>query len=241
MTAAMVCDLNDGPLPIQRVVETRLKELGMRRSEFARRCGFKNVNKAIRRIEAMFGGDLDSPSAGIILKALPTALEMGEDIVSVAIRETAALLKQKERMAAAERDAAWRTSFKPHAYLLGTATRPSSITIFGISGGAERWLKIPLDCSQLPITFATQALAVVRKTPTINFFGPTTGFIVNYTPDHAVRFDLQGNPVESFLRAYCPGPVTLTIGRSTIAAETFGQMFGAVPRDSGEGRETSHR
>jgi hypothetical protein len=37
-------------------------------------------------------------------------------------------------------------------------------------------------------------------------------FIVNYTTDHAVRFDLQGNPVEFFPRAYCPMQVSLTLG-----------------------------
>jgi hypothetical protein len=64
------------------------------------------------------------------------------------------------------------------------------------SGGSERWLKIPLDCTRPSITFATRALSVVRKTPVVPFFGPTTGFVVNYSPDRAVRFDLDGNPVE---------------------------------------------
>ena len=39
--------------------------------------------------------------------------------------------------------------------------------------------------------------------------GPTTGFIVNYTPDFAVRFDLNGNPVETLYHAYRPGEVAL--------------------------------
>jgi hypothetical protein len=76
-----------------------------------------------------------------------------------------------------------RASFKPAAYLLGSSNRPSQIFIFGLTGGTERWLKIPLDTSQSPVTYTEQALAVVRKTPTVQFFGPTTGFIVNYTPD----------------------------------------------------------
>ena len=45
------------------------------------------------------------------------------------------------------------------------------------------------------------------------------GFIVNYTPDFAVRFDVGGIPVEVLDRAYRPGEVTLTIGRKTIPAE----------------------
>jgi hypothetical protein len=131
----------------------------------------------------------------------------------------------------AKRDAAWRASFKPHAFLLGTETRPSSITIFGISGGPEHWLKIPLDLSQPPVTYAVQALAFVRKTPVVPFFGATTGFIVNYTPDHAVRFDLYGNPTEFFPHAYSPVEVTLTIGGRKMAAEDFARIVGLVRKD----------
>jgi hypothetical protein len=183
MTETFFGDRNNGRLPIHDLVETRLKELGIQRSEFARRCGFKNVAKGIRRIEAMCAGDLVSLSAKMILKALPRALEVSEEIAEDIVRETAVLLEQNERRAVAERDAAWRASFKPKAYFCGTETSPSSITMCGFSGGPERWLRIPLDCSQPPITYAVQALAVVRKTPAVTFFGPTTGFIVNYTPD----------------------------------------------------------
>ena len=119
-----------------------------------------------------------------------------------------------------------RAAFKPHAYLLGTHTRPSSITIFGISGGAKRWLKIPLDLAQPPVTFATQALGFVRQTPVVPFFGPTTGFVINYTPDRAVRFDLEGNPVECLPCAYFPGDVTLTLGNRKMAAEEFARIAG---------------
>jgi hypothetical protein len=171
--------MSDHRLPIHDLVETRLKELGIRRSEVVRRCGFKNVDKGLRRLEAVCGGDLDYVSARMVLNALPTALEVEEGVVDVAVRQSAALIDQSKRMAAAEREAAWRASFKPHALLVGTETRPSSITMFGFSGGPERWLRIPLDRSQPTLTYAAQALEVVRKTPVVMFFGPTTGFIVS--------------------------------------------------------------
>jgi hypothetical protein len=63
-----------------------------------------------------------------------------------------------------------------------------------------------------PLSYPVQALLVVRRTPLVKFFGPTTGFIVNYTPDHAVRFDLDGRPVETLTRAHRPGEVTLYLG-----------------------------
>ena len=104
----------------------------------------------------------------------------------------------------------------PSAYLVGTESRPSSITIYGLGGGAERWLKIPLDLSQPPVTFAAQALAVVRKTPTITFFGATTGFIVNYTPDRAVAFNNGGDVIACYEKAYHPGEVEFFIGKQKV-------------------------
>jgi hypothetical protein len=87
-------------------------------------------------------------------------------------------------------------------------------------------LKIPLDFSQPPVTYAGQALAVARETPFVQFFGKTTGFIVNYTADHAVRFDREGQPVETLARAYRPGEVTVSLGRRPVSAEAFGNVLG---------------
>jgi hypothetical protein len=47
-------------------------------------------------------------------------------------------------MADAEREAARRAAFRPCAWLLGAESTPSQITIYGMTGGAER-LRIPLD------------------------------------------------------------------------------------------------
>ena len=79
-------------------------------------------------------------------------------------------------------------------------------------------MKIPLDLSQPPVTYAVQAHEFVAKTPFVPYHGRTTGFIVNYTPDSAVRFDLDGNPVENFDRAYKPGQVEVFIGKQKLPA-----------------------
>jgi hypothetical protein len=163
-------------------------------------CGYKNISKGLRRLDQVYAGDLEKTVS--LLRGLPSALDLSPDIVQQAIDETI-------RQIAAEADARYRASFEPHGYLLGTSDRPSQIFIFGLTGGPERWLKIPLDLSQPPLSYTAQALSVVRRTPLVKFFGPTTGFIVNYTPDHAVRFDLDGRPVETLTRAHRPGEVTL--------------------------------
>jgi hypothetical protein len=187
-------------LPIQNLIVQRCRELGLRRGELVQRCGYNNVSKGIRRLEQVYAGELKPAVA--LPRGLPNALDLSPSIVQQAIDETV-------RQIAAKADALWRASFEPGAYLLGASDRPSQIFIFGITGGADRSLKIPLDLSRPPETYAGQALSVVRRTPEVKFFGPTIGFIVNYTPDHAVRFDLQGRPVEPLTRAHRPGEVTL--------------------------------
>ncbi len=205
--------------PIEDFIDSRLKELGFRRGELARRCGYKNISKGVRRIDQLCGGNLGSPSAKKVLEALPIALETDVGTVKSAIETTINVLEQED----AAREAAWRAAFKPSAYPLGTERRPSQIFNFGITGGPERWLRIPLDLTQPPVTFAAQALAVVKKTPEVPFFGPTTGFTISYTPDHAVRFDLSGAAVEVLKRAYSPGQVELFIGKTKLPP---GGLFG---------------
>ncbi len=60
------------------------------------------------------------------------------------------------------------------------------------------------------------------------FHGRSTGFIVNYTPDSAVRFDLDGNPVERFDQAFTPGLVDVFIGKQKLPASG---LFG-IERES---------
>ena len=109
-----------------------------------------------RRLDQVYAGDLEKTVS--LLRGLPKALDLSPHIVQEAVDETI-------RQIAAEADARYRASFEPHGYLLGTSDRPSQIFIFGLTGGPERWLKIPLDLSQPPLSYAAQALSVVRRTP----------------------------------------------------------------------------
>ena len=204
--------------PIHDLIENQQKRLSLRRNELARRCGFKNVEKGLRRIDGVCHGDFDSPGAKMLLDNLAVALEVDKAVVEEAITATVEIIAETNRLAEAEREAAWRKSFKPHAYLVGSTNRPSQITFYGMTGGPERWLKIPLDLSQPPVTYALQAHEFVAKTPFVPYHGRTTGFIVNYTPDSAVRFDLDGNPVEHLDRAYVPGQVEVFIGKQKLPA-----------------------
>jgi hypothetical protein len=108
-------------LPIATLIERRRRELGLRRSEVAARCGYKNLSKGLRRLEQVLSGDLER--ADTLLRALPNALNLPPDVVQGAINKTV-------HQIAAEKEAIWRASFQPSAYLLGTTDRPSQILFF---------------------------------------------------------------------------------------------------------------
>jgi hypothetical protein len=214
-------------LPIATLVLDRSRMLGLSRSDVVRRAGFKNVAKGVRRLDDLCSGDTKATAS--LIRGLPAALNLPTEIIDIAVRQTQRQIEDAARIAQQERDAKWRADFQPSAYLLGTETRPTQITIFGMTGGSERWLRIPLDLTKPALTFASQALAVARRIPRIPFFGPTIGYVVNYTTDCAVRFDLNGDPVQQLDRAYSPGNVAVLMGGREVSVEILARIMPLVP------------
>lgn len=101
--------------------------------------------------------------------------------------------------------------YEPHGYLIGSQPRPTQITIYAITGGPDRWMRFHLDASRPSGSFVAQALEVVRKTPVVPFHGELTGFAINFSPDHAVRYDADGLPVETLAEPYAPGHVQVFV------------------------------
>src|SRR6516164_7110156 len=122
--------INPRSLAIQALILDRCRALGLSRSELVRRAGFKNVAKGTRRLDELCGGELHKTDW--LMKELPSALELAPHRVADALRETEKQLAEIKRRADAEREALRRASFHPSAYLLGTETRPTQITIYGI-------------------------------------------------------------------------------------------------------------
>ena len=143
-------------LPIATLILERSAALKLRRSDLVRRAGYKNVTKGLRRLDELCAGELKA--AASLMPGLAAALELPPELVAEAIRQSERQIAEAERIAEQHEEAAWRAKFQPCVYLVGSSERPSSISMFGLSGGADRWLRIPLDISRQPVTFAAQAL-----------------------------------------------------------------------------------
>ena len=92
---------------------------------------------------------------------------------------------------------------------------PSPIFVAAIIG-VEKLLRIDLDATQGPVSFMKQVLD--RLPEGVPAFGKPIGFVINYSPDKAVRFDPNGQPIAMLEKAARPGTANLHLGGRPIAA-----------------------
>ena len=208
-------------LAIATLVRSRMIELGLSRGEFAKRLRYKNIAKGIRRIDALCDGDLEGTKQ--FLDVLPQALETSADTVKRALDQTVREIEMAEKQEAEARDKIWRENFCPHAIILTERTVPSPIFVAAIIG-VEKLLRIDLDATQGPVSFVKQVLDHVPEG--VPAFGKPIGFVINYSPDTAVRFNSNGQPIETLDEAVRPGTAVLRLGGRPIPAEVLGLVFG---------------
>jgi hypothetical protein len=201
-------------LAIATLIRSRLTELGLSRGEFAKRLGYKNIAKGIRRIDAMFEGNIEGTKQ--FMDVLPQALETSAEIVTLALDQTVREIELAEKHEAEARDKSWRENFRPHAIILTERTVPSPIFVAAIIG-VEKLLRIDLDPTQGPVSFVRQVLD--RLPEGVPAFGEPIGFVINYSPDRAVRFDSNGQPIAILDKAVRPGTAVLRLGGRPIHAE----------------------
>ena len=227
--------------PLAGLIEARLQGLELSRGVLGQRLGYQKPAKATGRVYALCDACPLSGKSRRALQRLPAALELPADTVEQAITATEQLFavwaqetEEQCRLAEEADDAAWRASFRPHAVIQTEHSVPSQITICGLTGGAGRWLVIPIDDDQSPITFVGQAVAGLheryRVPPdghlSIPFFGKALGLIVNFAPTSALRCDLDGNPLELLGKAYRPGEVRLSFGGRPLSPSTVARTLG---------------
>jgi hypothetical protein len=73
-------------LAIAALIRSRMTKLGLSRGEFAKRLGYKNIAKGIRRIEALCEGDFEGTKQ--VFDGLPQALETSAETVTLALHQT---------------------------------------------------------------------------------------------------------------------------------------------------------
>lgn len=199
---------------IARLVEECRERLGVSRAELIRRAGYSTVSKGLRRLDELENGEL--ASARGLVERLPLALGVGPDRVRDAVAATKRQLEEEARREEERDEAAWRAAFRPHAVVTTERRVPQPIFIVALIG-VDAILRLDFDVEAGPETFLDQALeGVARKiresgNGSLTGFGRPTGVVVNYSPDYAVRYDLEGRTLKTLNAAYWPGHATLAL------------------------------
>jgi hypothetical protein len=218
----------DQQLPITALVIQRSNELGLSRPELVRRSGYTNISKGLRRLDELCDGDFRSARG--LIQALPTSLEVSSDVVAKAVEDTQRHFRETE-------EAAYRSSFVPHAIILTDRKIPQPIFVAAIMG-VDQLLRVDFDLMKEPATFVEQALHGLQEKiskgncGSIPAFGKPTGVVVNYRPDHAIEFDLRGNPLRVLERAHRPGTATFSLKGHALplTQREMAAVFGARVR-----------
>ncbi len=107
-------------------------------------------------------------------------------------------------------------NFKPHAVALCERKVPSSIVIYGLIGGdQQRIIHFPeayTDGTQKLAPEDYSAYARKNLPEEIKFMGKTIGYVVNYSPDHSIEYDLKGNVVRERSKFLEVAEIRLQIG-----------------------------
>ncbi len=168
------------------------------------------------------GGDRQAFGEATALQRL--VVHVPEEAVRKAVQDTQRQIKEAE-------ERAWRAAFLPHAIILTERKIPQPIFAAAILG-VDRLRRVDFDLKQDPVSYIQPALDGLReklagwKSDQIPTFGRPTGLIVNYSPDRAVRFDLEGNAIEVLDRAYRLGEASFSIGKRPISRGELEALFG---------------
>jgi hypothetical protein len=202
-------------LSIGTLIRVRMSELDISRGELAKRLGHKNLARGVRRIDALCDGDLERTKQ--LFELLPQALETSTESVKLALEESFREIKLAEEQETEAREKLWRENFRPHVIIVTERTIPSPIFVAALLG-VEKLFRIDLDLNRRPVSFVEQALE--RLPEGVIAFGRTTGFVINYSPEQAVKFDCEGQPIEILDGAVRPGIATLHLGGHSVTAQT---------------------
>ena len=174
---------------LEQLLHDRMNALGLTRGQLGQRLSPRNPSKSLRRVDA-FVGDGTPPDADLKAR-LAEALGVPISTINDAARATRDAI-------GAQAEADYRANFQAHAIWTTARSRPGSTAMAGfINAPARRLLRFPED---LP-TEGFVAYCQAHAPEGVPLYGPVTGFIINYTPDHAVRYDLNGQPLETLASA----------------------------------------
>ena len=176
--------------PLKSYIDGRIEELGLTRGDLGRRISQGNPTKALRHLDKYLEKD-SSPKREGFTETLAEALEVDKDTIRAKEGEAHRLWRQRSE----ER---YRAEFVPHAIWVTERDKPSSNAMGGlINVTRRRVMRLPASMSEERFV----AYCLENAPEGVPLMGRVVGFLINYNPDRAIRYDLEGRVVETQKRA----------------------------------------
>ena len=188
--------------PIESLVRSRTKELGISLPQLVRRAGMSNVSKGLRRLEGLFGADFISTRG--LIKALPLALDIPPEAVTAVIEQTRRQFNDE-----AERE--WRASFKSNAIVLtGERGRPRQIFVAALLNASQH-VQVKFAETMPATEYLNHALAFLseHRDEISKFFYAPEGIAINWNPDSCSLYTLEGKHIGDEARAKMIGQASI--------------------------------
>mgnify|MGYP000863233842 CR=1 FL=1 len=214
---------------IQKFVMQVMNEKGIRKSELAKRLGYKNIAKGCRRIDDFL---LKLELNRNIIDNLHGALDVSETLLQENLQETRREL-EVERLKQEEVE---RRNFIPFLFCHTVERIPRQITICGLIGADRmRFINLPREFNTLPEFEQDDILRklieekISKYNGCVPTFGKITCFTLKRSYDEEERFrevyDLSGN------RIPCPADECRKIYEGRAEVFLKGREIGSFLRE----------
>ncbi len=206
-------------LPVGRYVQRKITESGMKKVEIVRLCGWKNVNKGLRRIDSLIQNSVPDEK---LLKKLLAIIKLDKDELNRQKRLTNTIWEMESAKYEKERIAGWQ----PFLYALAERTRPAQARTAALCGGErEKYAEVPVAVAKM--SFEKQLYEVGRilqahyaqKTGRTMFFGAIVGYLYQYTCDYGVEFSIDGEVIGEKKMTISPPQSEAMLVAKTVAGK----------------------
>lgn len=188
---------------LYELMGARCSALSISKRDLVTRAGFANTAKGLRRLERIESFDFESSRH--LIDKLPMAIDVAQADVNRAREQSINALRD-------EREENWRRGFRPFA-LVRTGKRgcPRQISLAAFCN-AGQYVNTYFDKNTLPDAYVRTAVAAFKsnKEDISKFYYTPENIVINYSPDRAVLYTLDGEFLEEMGGATKPASLTVT-------------------------------
>ncbi len=209
-------------LPITKLVQDRMDELGVKRKAVVIGVGYKNIPRGVNK----FANDLRTGKLeGLFRYPLAKFLGIDLEVFEQAMNDTAAIYKQERLAHISKQRELERANFKPHLWVNKSCSVPSPIFVVALLG-QDTFLRCDLPENIITLEFPEQARIIkaailehyARKRGSAFPFGNILGYYYRtaYDAKTVMEFSIEGDLINNETGMPPIGQATISLTKHPV-------------------------